>query len=236
MDEPLYTLMNKDLIVGIAVAIAGHLVVLFGFNDIGDSDVNKSVAVDDGPPETMDVFILPPPPQEPDEVFDIPDTDDADPQPKGPPRPDTNTSVGPVDVNPGPVIGPTPEINPDSIIITGRIYDTPYRPGSPDGDGPGTMVVDLSGLDDIPTAIAQPAPQYPPQLRRAKIEGDVNILFIVGPDGRVRSVEVINSPHNELATAAVKAVRKWRFQPGTRLGQAVSFRMTVPISFALRES
>ena len=45
--------------------------------------------------------------------------------------------------------------------------------------------------------------------------------------------EVVESSDRVFEEAAVRAVAKWRFEPGRRDGRVVRFRMAVPIVFAL---
>jgi protein TonB len=98
------------------------------------------------------------------------------------------------------------------------------------GDEPGG-VFSLADLDQRPRAIFQTPPQYPPELRRRGIAGTVTILFTVDQTGRVVSPKVERSTDPAFESPAIEAVRQWRFEPGTRKGQPVQFRMRVPITF-----
>ncbi|MCC5023066.1 MAG: energy transducer TonB [Candidatus Synoicihabitans palmerolidicus] len=97
-------------------------------------------------------------------------------------------------------------------------------------------VFGVDGVDQIPQTRLQPPPSYPDTMRREGKGGRVEVSFIVGRDGRVTSASASNSDRPEFVRAAVEAVRRWRFEPGKRHGQAVSFRMTVPIYFSLDRS
>ncbi len=92
-------------------------------------------------------------------------------------------------------------------------------------------IFSAADLDQLPRPVAQPAPDYPPDLRRQRVAGTVIITFIVDRTGRVQNPAVEQSPHPRLAAAATAAVRKWRFEPGKRQGNSVSFKMRVPITF-----
>jgi len=81
--------------------------------------------------------------------------------------------------------------------------------------------------------VFQPAPQYPPELKKKKIQGTVYVLFIVDQDGRVKEPKVQKSDHPAFEAPALNAVKKWRFEPGKMGGKAVQFRMRVPMTFAL---
>jgi protein TonB len=59
----------------------------------------------------------------------------------------------------------------------------------------------------------------------------VHIIFIVDKDGRVKSPLVQKSTNPAFDNAALAAIRRWRFEPGKRGGNAVQFRMRAPITF-----
>ena len=93
-------------------------------------------------------------------------------------------------------------------------------------------VFSLSELDQRPRPVYQPSPRYPPDLQRKGVEGTVTVAFIVDSDGRVARAKVQKSTHPGFERAALKAVKRWKFEPGKRDGKAVQFRMRVPITFS----
>ena len=103
------------------------------------------------------------------------------------------------------------------------------------GIGPGKFgplnITPAGNLDQAPRAMAQPSPDYPYGMRTAGITGSVTIEFVVGIDGRVMSAEAVRWTHREFAEPAVRAVLRWKFEPGTVDGRKVRFRMAVPIEF-----
>jgi TonB family protein len=56
------------------------------------------------------------------------------------------------------------------------------------------------------------SPAYPELARRMSIAGLVKVQVVVAPNGTVKSTKVIGG-HPLLVTAAVEAVKKWRFEP-----------------------
>ena len=93
-------------------------------------------------------------------------------------------------------------------------------------------VFSLSELDQRPRPVYQPSPRYPPELQRKGVQGSVTVAFIVDSDGRVTRAKVQKSSHPGFNRAALKAVKRWKFEPGKREGKAVQFRMRVPITFS----
>jgi protein TonB len=88
----------------------------------------------------------------------------------------------------------------------------------------------LADLDQKPRAIYQPPPILTSQLRQ-KAPGTVQVLFIVDEHGAVESPIVQAASDPAFGAPALAAVKQWRFEPGKRNGQAVRFRMRVPITF-----
>ena len=56
-------------------------------------------------------------------------------------------------------------------------------------------------------------PSYPDLARRMNITGLVKIQVVVAPNGTVKEARVVGG-HPLLATSALEAARKWRFEPG----------------------
>jgi len=57
-------------------------------------------------------------------------------------------------------------------------------------------------------------PEYPALAKKMNIAGTVKIEVVVSPNGTVKDARVIGG-HPVLATAALDAARKWRFEPAT---------------------
>ena len=92
-------------------------------------------------------------------------------------------------------------------------------------------VVDAGDLEKKPEPMSQVAPAYPAELRKAKIEGVVTLLFLLSEEGRVEDARVENSSRPEFEKPALDAIRKWRFRPGMKDGQAVRTYLRMPMRF-----
>jgi periplasmic protein TonB len=88
----------------------------------------------------------------------------------------------------------------------------------------------LADLDQKPRVVHQPSPVLDAQARK-KTPGTVHVVFVVDPEGRVEDPLVQRSSDPAFERPALAAVKQWRFEPGKRKGQAVRFRMRVPITF-----
>ena len=124
---------------------------------------------------------------------------------------------------------------PGPITISHTIPRLPF--GDPGGDEVGALpdvgVEWASGLDNPPRTRSQVGPAYPAAERNAGITGEVLVEFMVDESGRVFNPRVVRSSNAAFEPATLRAVAKWRFEPGKKNGRAVRFRMMVPVTFNL---
>ena len=178
------------------------------------------------PPRPADryVTIETPPPVEPDPVKVEDDGEKPRPKERVPPlQPDA------IAVNPPPDsfrqrMEPPPPSSPEGTRVI---------PGGAIDFGEGSRAFDPSQLDQAPVARVQPSPEYPYEMKREGIEGEVVVDFIVDPSGGVRNAVAATSSHREFEEAAFRAVSRWKFRPGRKDGHAVFVHMQVPVQFRL---
>lgn len=92
----------------------------------------------------------------------------------------------------------------------------------------------LSEVDTHPRVMHKVPPSYPFRAKRRGVEGKVEVRFLVDKKGRVSQVSLIQAePEGVFEESALKAVRKWRFEPGKKDGQPVATWVQVPIRFEL---
>lgn len=84
-----------------------------------------------------------------------------------------------------------------------------------------------------PTVLTQARPEYPFELRRAGVTGEVLIEFNVNPQGRVQNAFARSATNNGFITSAVVAVNQWTFRPAMSNGVPVAFTFQVPIVYTL---
>jgi len=82
-----------------------------------------------------------------------------------------------------------------------------------------------------PKLVVRSDPEYPVGSR--DVQGTVALELVVDIDGKPTEIRVVKSLGFGLDEQAVKAVRKWRFKPGTKGGQAVPVRVTVEVNFQM---
>jgi len=84
--------------------------------------------------------------------------------------------------------------------------------------------------------LKNPAPVYPPEALRQRIEGTVVVYTEVLPNGESGQVEVAQSSgHRILDAAAVATIKKWRFTPGTQNGRTTTQWVQIPITFRIEQ-
>jgi protein TonB len=123
---------------------------------------------------------------------------------------------------------------PQPDLTEAKVYVIPHniiRSGNL-GEGLGN-IFNLADLDKVPQPIVQPAPVFPPQMKREVDRARVVVEFVVDTEGRVRNAFAVESTHDGFNDAAASGVSRWRFHPGMRGGKKVNTRMSVPIIFKL---
>jgi len=85
--------------------------------------------------------------------------------------------------------------------------------------------------------LRNPAPPYPVASRRAGEAGRVLLSVRVSAAGLAEAVSVMRSSgYPRLDESALSTVRRWRFVPANRGGQAVAASVIVPINFKLEQN
>lgn len=118
------------------------------------------------------------------------------------------------------------------------IGDPGFGPPIPDApSGPrAPHLFNATDLDRTPRAVSQIPPSYPYSMKNAGIAGLVLVDFVVDSSGQVTSAHVVHASQPEFEEPTIRAVLRWRFEPGTRNGRKVPFRMQVPVSFAVTDT
>lgn len=96
--------------------------------------------------------------------------------------------------------------------------DTIYEPGN--GVNP-------------PKLVHYVEPEFSPSSEEAFVNGLVKLSTVVTPKGIPTAVRVITGLTKSEDASAISAVQQWRFEPGTKDGEAVNVRITVEVDFHL---
>ena len=129
----------------------------------------------------------------------------------------------------------------DAALIkkTHRVPDGSSEPTTTAALLPGTQSDDT--LSGAVLKLARPlykqntAPPYPRKARRLGYEGLVMLKVLINETGRVDDLTVIKSSgHTVLDHAALSAVKKWLFEPGTEGGIKKKMWVKIPVRFDLK--
>ena len=149
-----------------------------------------------------------------------------------PPAPASASEAPDIDLNesqggsegPGlPAVGPgLPGGTGDRVII----------PGPPRAEAPRVRPTRMSEGVMAAMLVNRVEPQYPAIARAAHISGVVHLHAIIGKDGAVRQLEVVDG-NPLLAQAAKAAVQNWRYQPTRLNNEPVEVETYITVNFVL---
>ncbi|MDP2138312.1 MAG: TonB family protein [Candidatus Didemnitutus sp.] len=216
--------MNKDLIIGFVVAASLHATLLLGFNQ--EAPKKAKVVEEKVPLIQMEMPDIEPDPE--DSVEEL--VDDAPMNQLAPPSLVDVPSVS-VTAFTQPLQPPPP---PGLTAAAGSITIPVIKPGTKLGQGMKDLF-DVANLDQPPVLRVPVQPNYPFEMRRAGISGEVLVEYIVDSNGRVNQAQVVRSTQREFEQPAMQAVLKWQFRPGRKGGRSVNTRVQQIITFNLNE-
>jgi TonB family protein len=78
-------------------------------------------------------------------------------------------------------------------------------------------------------------PKYPKDAKKAGVSGTVVLKAIIAKDGSVKNLEYVSGP-DMLVDAAIKAVKKWKYQPTLFDGKPVEMDTKISVVFDLNHS
>ena len=112
------------------------------------------------------------------------------------------------------------------------VFVEPDAVGTAEGRGGGSA--ESLGIT-APVPIRKVAPAYPEEARQDKASGVVVLQLLVGTDGKVHEVEVLQDPDPRLTKAAVEAAKQWEFEPARdKDGKPLSVKSSVTLKFELK--
>ena len=132
---------------------------------------------------------------------------------------------------------------PFTVPQSPPVVTAPPTPGR-GGPGPGTAGPGVargggvgpgeSGVVTGPEMLSIVQPEYTNEARAARIQGTVELLAIVNPDGTVKVESVRKSLGYGMDEKAIEAAEKSKYRPGRKDGKPVATYVTIQINFSLR--
>jgi periplasmic protein TonB len=75
-------------------------------------------------------------------------------------------------------------------------------------------------------------PEYPPMAKEARIQGQVVLQAVIGKDGAIQDLHVVRG-HPLLTSAALNAVKQWRYKPYLLNGQPTEVETLITVNFTM---
>lgn len=171
-----------------------------------------------------------PPVPEPVKPRPVPDTVKPQPRPQPRPRPESRPEprqqIAPAETAAAPV-----EQSASSQTTSGDSGEV-AAPATR-GVSEGTQEVVAPSFNA--NYLRNPKPPYPDMSRRLREEGRVLLRVLISAEGTAKQVELKQSSgYKRLDDSALSTVKRWRFVPAKRGGQAIEMWYDVPVSFSLR--
>jgi len=94
------------------------------------------------------------------------------------------------------------------------------------------LTVRISDADAQKAAVSKASPDYPPMAKQMHVSGAVVVEAQVTEDGEVAKVQPV-SGNALLSSAAVSAVKKWKFKPFTAEGKPAKAVVRLSFNFTL---
>jgi TonB family protein len=111
------------------------------------------------------------------------------------------------------------------------------RPPAPQracDSAPAANGVRIGGSVRPPLKLKDVRPFYSPQLATEGVEGTVALKGRIGTDGFIEDLEVVSTPHADLAQAAMDAVRQWEFTTTLLNCKPVAVSIGINVNFTLK--
>jgi protein TonB len=140
-----------------------------------------------------------------------------------------------------PIPDPTPDEpepwrtdEPEPVVVLPNIDDVFFGgiPAAPPEVAVGPIQV--GGKVKAPTKVLAPAPQYTEIARKARVQGLVIVQAIIDKTGTVTHVKVLKTLPMGLEEEAVKAIKRWKFDPATLNGKPVDVYYNLTVNFRLQ--
>lgn len=182
--------------------------------------------IDIEPPKLQGVLIAPEPKITPPPPKAEPEPQKPQPKPKQPPL---KPQPKPTQKTPPPVAkaaAAAPIVAPSKTVRQKAATSSPAKTAEPTTQLPSA---DAAGLNNK-------APVYPMLSRKRKEQGTVWLLLLVSKEGLVTELKLKKtSGFDRLDQAALQAVKKWKFQPARKQGQAIDYWYELPLKFSLQQ-
>jgi len=104
------------------------------------------------------------------------------------------------------------------------------------------LVITLAGIPrpatgaegtEPPVPVRTVAPKFPEEMRRNGSAGLVTVSCLIDEKGNVTDPKVVKSSNDAFSEPALDALKKWKFKPAKKNGEAVAIRVSIPVQFTV---
>ena len=153
-----------------------------------------------------------------------------------PTRIPTTIATGPdvgSDVPPGIPIGPGGPGDPNGVLRS-ALEPSGTTPVMPVRPAVATRAIRASSLLEG-NLIRRVQPVYPPPARSMRVQGSVVLSAVISKQGTIENLQVL-SGHPLLVSAAIEAVKQWRYRPYILNNEPVEVETQITVNFTLGSS
>jgi len=99
----------------------------------------------------------------------------------------------------------------------------------------GMTQVSLLAADgtEPPVPVRTVAPKFPDEMRRIGTSGLVTVSCLIDEKGNVTEPKIVKATNDAFAEPAIEALKKWKFKPAKKDGEAIAIRVSIPVQFTV---
>jgi len=128
-------------------------------------------------------------------------------------------------------------VRADLYLNLGKVSETVTVNGGKSGATPEEAAspqrIRVSGNVQSAKMVKRVNPIYPPEAKKAGVQGTVRMQAVIGKEGEVLGLTLLMAPSAELARSAMDAVNQWRWSPTLLNGQPVEIQTSVDVNYTL---
>ena len=84
-----------------------------------------------------------------------------------------------------------------------------------------------------PVPVRTVAPRFPDGMRRSGSSGLVTVSCLIDEKGNVTEPKIVKASNDAFSEPALEALKKWKFKPANKDGEAVAIRVNIPVQFTI---
>jgi protein TonB len=97
----------------------------------------------------------------------------------------------------------------------------------------GMAQVSLLAADgtEPPVPVRTVAPKFPDEMKRLGTSGLVTVSCMIDEKGNVSDPKIVKASNDAFSEPAMEALKKWKFKPAKKDGEAIAIRVNIPVQF-----